>query len=339
MSTMKAAGGGASGERRFVIAEHQRGSLVWWAVGVALAFFAVLGFLAALFGSANQLQRQLMTTVPLIMAIGAFVKAWTARKIPSAVRMNPRGLVVERGDATQAIDWDAISLAAMDTTPMSQQKQLTLYDMQGRKIVAIADSFPEFKEFAKIAQAEVEARASDASDAVRMTKSRRNALILAGISPLLLAAAIGGAYLARERQRELALLPTVVPVEATIVRRFVAPNGVTKRLEYEVRDANGATATRNAEVTDDYWVVLENATTVPVVAVPGQPGISRLVMGEITSDDDPSESPLVMYGLSLVMALFCLFCMAMAVVAWKGWDLRFDSETKKLSFKRYGSGM
>jgi hypothetical protein len=144
-------------------------------------------------------------------------------------------------------------------------------------------------------------------------------------------------FLARAKQRENEMLATsAVPAEATIVRRFIAPNGVTRRLEYEVRDASGETATRNAEIINEYWDSLEGAKTVPVMAVPGEPGYSRLVGGEVPQDEF-SENPLLMYGLSIAMGFFSLVCLVMAVIQWKGLDLRMNTETGKLSFRRYGS--
>src|SRR5262245_45483021 len=298
----------------YVTPSRARKATLWWLGGFVMLFVAVFGFVVALFGRVDPLRLQLLTTLPLLMAFASFAQAWSARKLLTKIRTYPHGLEIFRGTAVQAIDWGEIAFASTDSSPMTHQKRLNLFDTAGKKMATITDSFPNFKELVSRVEAEVSARAGEATEVIRMRKARRAALILAGISVPLLLIAVANVFLARAKQRENKMLATsAVPAEATIVRRFIAPNGVTRRLEYEVRDASGETATRNAEVINEYWDSLEGAKTVPVMTVPGEPGYSRLVSGEVPQDEF-SENPLVMYGLSIAMGIFCLVCLVMAVI-------------------------
>ncbi len=138
--------------------------------------------------------------------------------------------------------------------------------------------------------------------------------------------------------RSLASTPqqVAVPGEARIERRFLAPNGVTPRLEYRITTADGLTATRNAEVTRDDWDRLEEASNVPVVYVADEPAISRLTEGEPESKD-LMDRPAVMYGLSIAGGLLCLLLLVAAALQWRGWDIDLDSKTGKVSIKRFGT--
>jgi hypothetical protein len=143
--------------------------------------------------------------------------------------------------------------------------------------------------------------------------------------------------MAFEEKRTAKLLQEAgVPGEAEIVRRFVAPNGVTRRLEYRVTGVGGQTGTRNAEVTLAYWESLEDAKTVPVIYVPQEPAVSRLVDGEVGSRD-LSDSPAVMIGLSVGLIALCMVFLAAAAMQWYGWDNDLDRKTGKISIKRFGA--
>ncbi len=127
------------------------------------------------------------------------------------------------------------------------------------------------------------------------------------------------------------------PGEAEIVRRFVAPNGVTKRLEYRViAEDDGRSATQNVEVEPAYWDSLEGVKTIPVVVVPGEPGISRLEEGQVTRDDEFTRTPAGGYTLAALGGLMAVFMLGMSVLAWNGWELSQDSTTKRWTLKRHG---
>jgi hypothetical protein len=119
--------------------------------------------------------------------------------------------------------------------------------------------------------------------------------------------------------------------EGEIVRRFVAPNGVTKRIEYRVQGSK----LRNVEVDPILWDQLEHAKTVPVVHIPDEPDINRLEFGEVKKDDF-TGTPAGGYLLSTLGGLMALFVLGFSPFAWMGYDLAFDKEQRTWKLKRYG---
>ena len=111
---------------------------------------------------------------------------------------------------------------------------------------------------------------------------------------------------------------------------------MTRRLEYRVVGVDGRGATENVEVEPDYWDSLEGARTVPVIVVPGEPGISRLEEGQVTGDDAIGKTPIGGYAMAALGGLVAMFMLAYSPFAWNGWDLAQDSKTKTWAVKRYG---
>ncbi len=72
-----------------------------------------------------------------------------------------------------------------------------------------------------------------------------------------------------------------------------------------------------------------------MIVVPGEPGISRLEEGQV-ADDDFSKTPAGSYLLAAFGGLIALFMLGVGVLAWNGWDLAQDSQTKRLMLKRFG---
>jgi hypothetical protein len=144
------------------------------------------------------------------------------------------------------------------------------------------------------------------------------------------------AWTTHENQRALRLLAARgEPGQAEIIRRFVAPNGVTKRVEYKLVNSAGRTATRNVEVEPRFWDRLEGAKSIPVIWVPEEPSISRLALGEVR-DNEFTKTPAGGYGLAALAGLFGVFLLVASPFAWNGWDLAHDAKSKKWSVKRFG---
>jgi hypothetical protein len=144
------------------------------------------------------------------------------------------------------------------------------------------------------------------------------------------------AWKTHENQRALRLLAEHgEPGEAEIIRRFVAPNGITKRVEYKVTNSAGLTATRNVEVEPSYWDRLEGAKSIAVIWVPNEPSASRLALGE-AKDREFTNTPAGGYGLAALGGLLGAFLLVASPFMWNGWDLAHDAKSRKWSLKRYG---
>jgi hypothetical protein len=307
-------------------------------VGVLGLGFAAVAFAVTLFARVDSLSLQMLTTMPTLFGIGAILSARAMAGAPTEVAVGPGGLtLVERG-GPKSYRWEQIGWASVGQLPLSQRRQLTLYDPEGKPIVKLDESLEGFDALVQYVTARIATRGDDTAERIRLQKARRSAVFNAVGGVLFLALAGANAWNAHNEQRAARLLKeAAVPGTAQIKRRFLAPNGVTPRLEYEIATPGGKSATRNAEVRRFYWDALARAKTVPVRYVPTEPEISRLAFGE-PPKQDPSDQPRVLYGLSALVALMSLVFIAGAVLAWRGWDITLDSKTGRVSIKQFGSG-
>ncbi len=323
----------------FLRRESTGPSAAWCLVGgIAAIVFAVFGFFLAMVTQPGQLALHSMTTLPVLIGISAIAASRLMAHTPKQVTVGPQGVCIDTAKGRQCHPWEKIGWCAVGTSGMSHRKQLTICDTQGRPIATLSDSLEDFDTLVELVQSRISRKGDGTAETIRQRKGRKSAIITGAIALVLTAVAIANLWMAFEEQRAARLLKEAsVPGDAEIVRRFTAPNGVTRRLEYRVDSPNGQTATRNAEVTPAYWDRLENAKTVPVIYVPDEPAISRLTEGEVESKD-MTESPGFMIGLSAVLLVMCAVFLAAAVMQWRGWDIDLDSKTGKLSIKRFGEG-
>jgi len=314
-------------------------SAALWFVGAAVAFgFAALGMVLAFVADVTQLSLQAMTTMPILAGLAALVAGWSTAKAPSEVTVGPDGLAVTGKAGRVLTPWEQIGWATINTAPMNQKRQLVVYDVAGKAIATISEAFDDFDELAKQVRQRIADKPGDTADRLQLKKARRSAMIVGGISVLMIGVALANVWIAHEEQRtERLLAEAAVPGEADIVRRFLAPNGRTCRLEYRVTSPVATDEVRNAEVTREFWDAAEDLESVTVLVVPDEPSISRLTAGEVI-DKDPTTSPKVMYVLSAVIGVICLLGLGAAVLQWRGWDIDLDSGTKKFSIKRFGAG-
>jgi hypothetical protein len=245
-------------------------------------------------------------------------------------------LTVEYRRGCRRIGWDEVGSASVETGGTSHRRRVNLTDRAGKSIAKLDESFSRFDVMASLIANHVEAKGDDAAVRIARRKARRQGVMVFAIG-LFMAFACGFiTWMTYQKQRADRLLAARgQPGEAEIVRRFIAPNGVTKRLEYRVIGPDGPGPTENVEVDPDYWDELEGARTVPVIVVPGEPGISRLEEGQV-ADDEFTKRPVGGYALAALGGLMALFMLGYAPFAWNGWDLGQDSKTKTWVVKRYG---
>jgi len=310
----------------------------WIAAGIGLVIVSVIGFIATAISQLGQLQLQIMSTLPMVAAVGSFAKAWSIRRQPTQMSIGENGLTLDRLGTREHYGWDQIGWASIDMSPVGQLRRLSLYDQRGGKVAAIADSFSGFDAAAESVKARVASRHGEKSEPIRMRKARRSAVITTLISSLLLLVVFGNVWLAYRDQRANSLLETNgVRGEAKVLSFFIAPNGITRRVEYEVTGDNQQTGKRSVEVAREFWDAMNRVEKVAVIYVPSEPDISRLVNGEVAKKGI-LDNPKARYALSGILGLMCLLFLGAAVMAWKGWDLDLDSQTGKVSFKPFGTG-
>lgn len=302
--------------------------------GVALIGFGLLAFVVCLVVRVNQFALHAVTTLPIVMGLGAITRGWGAVRSPTQITVDPAEITITTGQTDRRIAWNDIGLASATEAPLTNKRRLALFDKRGKPLVTIHNNFTDFEQLVDLARGYVDAQPEGDADSLQLSKARRTALFTGVVGVFLGVAGVFSAHDTWNTQREQALLASDgVEGEGRKLRRFLAPNGVTCRLEYEVAGDGGQTATRNAEVEPEYWNELEDATTVPIRFVPAEPEISRLLSGEAPSD---KPGPLAGYGLGVAGGCMSLFMIAVAVMQFKGWDYGTDPKTGKLGFRRIG---
>ncbi len=308
--------------------------------GVGLACVGVLGFLLAVSSRADQLSLHAMSTLPMIMAVGLLTGGWTLRRGPRSVTIDNAGLQIENSGGTDRHQWIDIGWVTVTAPAGSRQRRLVLYDISGNKVAALGEVFENFDDLIATVKSKVAEERTAIGPSIQLRKARKSAVLMASFASLMIFATATLAWMTYREQRAASLLETDgVEGVAAVDRLFLAPNGLTTRIEYTVTNEAGESGSRNAEIEPEYHSELTDADArrVPVMFLPADPAISRLQRGEITGDDFV-KSPAGRYGLSALAAIMCSFFLGIAVLQWNGWDIDLDSKTRKISIKRFGEG-
>lgn len=306
--------------------------------GIGAFALAAFGFVACQFTRSGQLNMQLMTTVPVLIGIAAIAKSRAMARTPRRVTVNRQGLSVESDRGIRSWTWRDIGWSSVTTAGTSRHRQLMIYDLRGKTLTKFGEGIEHFDALIELISSIIDNRGDGTAKTIQQQKGRRSSLFIGAVSLVMAALAIFTLREALENRRTERLINEAsVQGEAEILRRFVAPNGITHRLEYRVRTPNGPSKTRNAEVTESYWNSLEQQTTVRVEFVPAEPNINRLLEGEVESTG-LGDSPGVHIAVSCALMVLCALFLLAAVMQWFGWDVDLDSKTGKISIKRFGTG-
>jgi hypothetical protein len=216
------------------------------------------------------------------------------------VRLGQEGLRILFGRQAREFVWEEIALAATADRAFGGGKSLKLYAPDGRLLATLPDALEGFDLLVADVQRRLAAKPHAKSEAVATRRLRKRAAGL--ICGAFLAWALGGAngWLAYSDARAQRLLKeSSVPGEAMVVRKFVAPDGRTHRIEYRLAGVDGAPL-ENVEVNPLFWSAMVEGQRLPVLYVPADPSVSHLRIGQI---DDMQMSSAVHYGLSAGIAV------------------------------------
>jgi hypothetical protein len=304
--------------------------------GLGCLGLAVVGFGIAIVGRPGQLGLHAMSTMPAILGVAALTGSWSLLRTPYRVSVGSEGLTIENKRGTQFLRWDDVGCAALETAGSSHRRRLNITDPNGKSIVKLDQSFERFEDLSAMISSHVDAMGDGTAERILRTKAKRQGTLAFVVGSFLAMACVFVAWKTQDDQRALRLLEEKgEPGEAEIVRRFVAPNGFTKRVEYKVVNSAGVSATRNVEVEPGFWNRLEGVKSIEVISVPDEPAISRLPLGEVR-EKDLTKTPAGGYGLAAIGGLLAMFLLGASPFMWNGWDLGHDSKTKKWSVRRYG---
>ena len=247
------------------------------------------------------------------------------------------GIHVRSGKSERLLPWSDVAWSDVETQGFTGRRQLKVYDNNGKVALRLPSSLEPFDALVANLRQRLTAQPSPRTDAVRWRKTRRNAALFLFVGTLALAGAVWTAWQSYTTRRNEELLRTqAADAQALIIRKFVAPDGQTRRVEFRVAapgermPADGYL--HNIEVDRNFFALLREGMRVPIKTVPGHPEIARFP-GEV-KDEFLNPSPKFNLLLSLALAALGLFMTAGAVMAFKGIDIATDPATGKLKINR-----
>jgi hypothetical protein len=322
-------------ERVFLRSDSAALKAVWLSVGGGVALvIAAIGFALALIVRVDQFTLQVMTTVPALCGVGCLAAAWSIARTPTQVKVGPHGVCIEGRKGIRSYSWQDIGWSTVSGQTPFYCGKLVLFSLQGKTLAKIGDGFKNFDSLRDLVAEYIARKPGEAAEKVRVGRLKKTGVLAGTMGIVMFTIGMALAWHTHSKQVDAKVLEERgILGEAEIMRRFIAPNGVTARLEYRITTADGKSGNRNAELNRLYWDTLEGATHVPVKYVPDDPENSRVAAGEVTErdiTDDPSKAYLLC-GLGGIMGVF-LF--GMAILSWLGWDFNQDRKTGKFSIKR-----
>ena len=308
---------------------------VWGCIagGVLLLLVAVAGLFLTLRTRGNTVQLTFTTTLPVVFAVGLFGTAYALSRAPRSVVLSAAGVTIVSPGAAREHPWDQIPWSDVDTAALGNQKRLNLYGRDGRALVRIPQGIQGFDDLVALFKSHHEQSPSADATTVQWKHARKRGiqLTIGGVLACLLG--IVNAYIAYDEHASAKLLESRgAPATAQVVRKFTAPDGVTRRIEFKVTDPSGASHLHNVELEPSYWTLLPENAELPVTTVPGRPDVARLGFGEVASD---KTSPALMGAVSALVIVIGLLLLAAAVMSFRGVDINYDTSTG-LQIRRIG---
>jgi hypothetical protein len=303
------------------------------AAGLLLVAVAVGAFVFSLRTSPNLIAFHAMTTMPMILAVALFASAYPALRSATRVIVGEQELTVFRGPSELGRwPWEQIALASTAQSA-GHKRILKLYGQDGKRLITLSDDLEAFDAMVHQIKLRMTRQPSPQRSSVAQRKGRRNGILLMIGGILFLALAAANAWMAFHDRESRDLLKTRgQPAQAVVVRKFTAPNGHTRRIEYRV-DAPGAPL-ENVEVEPSRWFTIQEHQVIPVITVPERPDISRLYAGQV--DDHMQADPNMMLGVSAGIAIMAIIAILAGGLNLKGWDLKWDKVRHRPRFVQFG---
>ncbi len=309
-----------------------KSSYVLFLVAIVLFVFAIEEFVAVFLGAQRwQSLLYVTTTVPLIIGVALLAEGFFLRNLPRRIVIGTDEIEIVTQRSTKRYAWSEIGSATTTGVLIGSTTWLGITDTAGNTIIWIDESFPNYQRLVELVQHHVEAKPDDLSEQILIREAKLMGGLCFCLSCFFGIAAMYIALTAREEHRTNTLLHTKgVTGEGEIVRRFVAANGTTRRIEYRISGSR----IKDVEVEPAVWDQLEKASTVSVVYVPDEPDINRLEFGEVGDKDLPTL-PWGKYILSGIGGLIALFLLAFSPFVGLGYDLEYDEKQRIWILKRY----
>jgi len=307
---------------------------IFFAGAIALVALAACGFLLALRVRTGPLQLHLTTTLPMIFAVGLFLTGYRFARAPKQVVVGDDGLRIQTSKSENQLSWSDIAWADVQSQAMTNRKLLAIYGNNGKVLLKLPSNLNPFEELAATIKARLTDQPSPHANAVRWRKARRTATALLVGTVMALAGSVWMTWLAYDQRQTEQLMQTHgIDAEGIVVRKFVAPDGRTHRIEYRVAGAGEKAMLHNVEIDKQLWTMLQAGARLPVKTVSGHPEIAKLRAGEI-QDDSLNPSMTLQVVLSVGLFLMAMLFLVGAILGFKGIDIATDPATGKLRISR-----
>jgi Protein of unknown function (DUF3592) len=331
--------------RRFVYKSKAQSRLqpyLYLAGGLVCVAVAVAGFILCVTRRPEHridpFAQYSMTTLPILIALGAFSYAVVLFRTPRRIELSIDGILLESPLKRRAIDWDQIDHVETDKKlpfiPGVEVEILILRDAAGAKLAVLSSAVKDFVNLSERVQRIVTKRTGHATVSAKARRSKRAALFFLAFGVLMVAISISVGYGAWiERTNRNLLESDGVDTQATIVKHYMY-NGIWPWVEYTFRDTTGREFARRVMLETPAWQALEGAKTVPVRYIRSNPDYSRVDEGEESSME---HDPRIMLLLAPAVGLFSLLFFLVGILRWKGLDVTFDEKKFRFRMKRLGA--
>lgn len=306
-------------------------------LGTGAIVLAAAGMSVAIMSNVGPFALQTMTTLPLLAGLAMLGRALMVRSDIRSVIVDETAITIHRDSGANQVLWADVAWNMESLQALSNVKRTTLFDRAGKTLVRIPEVVERFDELVVLINRRVKSNPDASAELVRRKRLKKQACLVIGFGLGLATLTFFLAVSERDKAREEKLLKSAaIDGIATIERKFIAPNGVTKRVEYRIdliKPDGQRPSEKNVEVSANIWDSLSEGSKFPVRYVPADPEISRLALGQI---DDPglAQDPVVTILLLVGASLFSIFTLVMGVLNIRGIDLVKDAETKRLRFAR-----
>ena len=331
----------AAATRQFVYESRSQGRLqpyLFLAGGVCALAFAALGFYFCVTRKpehkVDPFAQQTLTTLPILLALGAFSYAVALFRTPRRIVLSVDGILLESPLKRREIPWDQIARVETDKKiafiPGGEVEVLVLRDAAGTKIAVLSSTVRHFADLSERLQRIVSKRTGNRTVSAKAKRSKRAAAFFIFFGFFMIVAGVSICYDAWSEVSKRKLLETEgVETEATIIKREMY-NGIAPWLEYKFRDANGKEFERRVMLASQPWERLEGAKTVSIRYAPSNPGVSH-VEGEVPTG--AQVEPKMAFLMGPAAALMSTLFFVVGVLRWRNLDLTFDEKTFRFRLK------
>jgi hypothetical protein len=275
-------------------------------------------------------------SLPIMGALAAFFTGYQVGRSPTRIFVGERDLILYYPDRKRVIPWNELRWSAKEASGINQQEYLFIYNAEGRKDVRVPPNFKGFDLMAEKIREKIGEANQDVKFTVPLERNWQRASLLIGIG---LAMGTLAVVLLMSDLRDIEdgkrLDAEGVAGEGTITRHFLAPNGTTTRIEYEVAGNDGSRAHENVEIEPGRWEAVAVGDSVQITYLPDAPHVSELTSGLVKRTYAPKSLTKV-YVQPLAVLVICTFLLAGGLMTLCGIDIDWNKETRWFKVVRLG---